>query len=74
MFVLMKSQTSSILGHIWSKTMSLGKILEKLCVRSRGQIFNPIIMKLDQNVCFHRISDEFEIGHVGSKTRSPEQI
>ena len=33
-----------IMGHIMSKTRSLGQILEKPCVCSRGHIFS-------QNVC-----------------------
>ena len=32
------------------------------CVRSRGQIFSPIIMKLGQNVCLDDISCYFENG------------
>ena len=31
-------------------------------------------MKSGQDVCLDDISDEFENGHVGSKTRSPGQI
>ena len=42
-------------------------MLEKPCVRSRGHIFSPILMKLGQNVCFDKISDEFEIGLCGVK-------
>ena len=57
------------MGHVWSKTRSLGQILEKPCVRS-----GLIIMKLGQNVCLHEILDKFEISHVGSKTRSLDQI
>ena len=52
------------MGHVRSKTRSLGKILEKLCVCCRGHIFRPMIMKLDQNICLDEISDEFEMGHV----------
>ena len=37
------------------------------CVRARGHIFNPILMKLGQNVCLNKISDEFEIGSCGVK-------
>ena len=62
--------TSLKMGHVWYKTRSLGQILGKPCVCSRGQIFSPIIMKLYQNVCLDEISDEYENGHVGSKTRS----
>ena len=49
------------LGHVGSKTRSLGPILEKPCVRSRGHIFSPIPMKLGQKFCLDEISDYFEI-------------
>ena len=74
MFVLIKSRASSKLEHVGSKTRSLGQILEKPYVRSRGHIFSPILMKLGQNVCLDEISDEFEIGSRGSKTRLLGQI
>ena len=48
--------------QLGSKTRSLGQILEKPCVRSKGHIFNPIVMKLDQNVCLDEISDELKNG------------
>ena len=48
------------IGHVVSKTRSLSQILEKPCVRSRGQIFSPIIMKLDQYACLDKISHKFE--------------
>ena len=48
------------MGHVWSKTRSLGQILEKPCVRSGGHIFSPITMKLCQNVGLAEISDSFE--------------
>ena len=50
------------MGHVGSKTRSLDQILERPCVRSRGQIFSPVIMKLGQNVCLDKISDGFENG------------
>ena len=59
------------MGHVGSKP---GQIIEKPCVHSRGHIFSPIIMKLGQNVCLDEMSDKFEMGHVGSKTRSLGQI
>ena len=52
-----ESRMSLKMGHMGSKTRSLGQILEKLCVCFRGQIFRPIIMKLGQNVCVDEISD-----------------
>ena len=61
MFVLTKSRTNLKMGHIGTKkTRSLGQILEKPCEGSRGHIFGLIIMKLGQNVCLGKISDEFE--------------
>ena len=60
MFDLMKSQRIPKMGHVESKTKSLGQILEKPCVRSRGHIFSPIIMKLGKNVCVDEISGELE--------------
>ena len=38
------------------------------CVHSRGHIFSPILMKLGQNVCLNKISDELEIGSCGVKS------
>ena len=67
MFGSIKSETTSKLGHVGSKTRSLSQILEKPCVRSRSHIFSPILMKLGQNVCPDEISDEFEIGSCGVK-------
>ena len=56
----MKSQISLKMGHVKSKARSLGQILEKSCVGSRGQIVSPIIMQLGQNNCLDEISDMFE--------------
>ena len=49
----MISRSSSKLGHLWSKTRSLGQIkkTKKLCEHSRGHIFEVTIMNLAQNVC-----------------------
>ena len=58
----MKSLTSWKIGRVGSKIRSLGQILEKPCVHSRGHIFSPIIMKLGENVCPDEIWDEFENG------------
>ena len=60
MFVLIKSRTSLKIGHVGLETRSLSQILEKPFVPSRGHIFSPILMKLDQDVCLHEILDEFE--------------
>ena len=50
------------IGCVGSKTRSLGQILEKPCVHSKGHIFRPIIMKRGQNVCLDEISDKFGNG------------
>ena len=50
------------MGCVGLETRSLRQILEKPCVNSRGLIFGPILMKLDQNVCLVAISDKCEIG------------
>ena len=47
------------------------------CVRSRGHVFSPVIMKLGQNVYLHEISYEFENGSCPVKnyvTRSKLKI
>ena len=68
------SRSNSKLGHVGSKTRSLGQILEKPCVHSRGHSFDHKFMKLCQNVN-HQISrSSSKLGHVGSKTRSLGQI
>ena len=50
MFILMKSRSSLILGHMGSKTRSVGQIIEKLCVLYRGHIFQWIFLIIGQNV------------------------
>ena len=62
MFVLIKSRTSWKISYVGSNFRSLGQILEKPCVRSRGHIFSPIIMKFSQNVCLDEIPRQFENG------------
>ena len=63
------------MGHVGSKTRSLGQILEKPCVRYKGHIFRPIIVKYGQYVCLDKISNEFENGsYRNKKTRSLGQI
>ena len=48
------------MGHVGSKTRSLGQIIEKSCEHSRGHNFSLIIMKSDQHVCLDEILDEFK--------------
>ena len=74
MFISINSRPSSKLGHVGSKTRSLGQILEKPCVRSRRHSFDPKFMNLIRKfiLIISRIS--LKLGHVGSKTRSLGQI
>ena len=58
------------MSHVGFKTRSLRQLLEIPYVCSRGHIFNPIIMKVDQHVFLDEISDEFENGLCGVKTKS----
>ena len=51
MFASMKSRSSLILVYLGSKTMSPGQIKGKTCKHSRSYSFDPIMMKLAQNVC-----------------------
>ena len=62
------------MGHVRSKTRSLGQISEKPYVHSRGLIFSPFVMKRGQNVCLDEISVRFENGSCWVKTRSLVQI
>ena len=49
------SRSNSKLGHVGSKTRSLGQILEKPCVHSRGHSFDPKFKKLCQIVNHHNV-------------------
>jgi len=63
MFVLTISRPSSRMGNVGLKTRSPGQLLGNSCLHSSGQIGNPILMKLNQNVC-----------HIWLTNRSPGQI
>ena len=65
MFDFMKSQTSSKIGNVGSKTGSLGQILKKTCVPCSGHIFGSMLIKLGKDVCLNKISDVFENGSCG---------
>ena len=43
------------LGHVGSKTRSLGQILEKPYVHPRGHRFDHKFMELCQNIKYHNI-------------------
>ena len=53
MLMIIMSRSRSKLGHVGSKTRSLGQILEKPCVHSRGHSFDSKLMKLNQNANDH---------------------
>ena len=55
MLIIITSRSSSKLGHVGSKTRSLGQILEKPYVHSRGHSFDSKFTKLYQNVNDHNI-------------------
>ena len=50
------------MGGVGSKSRSLGQILEKACLHSRGHIFGLIFLKLAQDVCLDDISVKFDHG------------
>ena len=50
------------LGHLGSKTMSLGQIKEISCGCCRGHLSCSIYMKIVQNVCLDTISNKFKLG------------
>ena len=70
MLIPIQSRSSSKVGHVESKIRSLGQILEKPCVHSRGHRFEQNFTKLCQNVNSHKSRSSSKLGHVGSKTRS----
>ena len=62
------------MGHVGSKFRSIGQILEKPCVRRRGYIFSPSIMKGVRMFVLMKSEMTLKMGHVESKTRSLGQI
>ena len=60
MFALVISWMSLKIGHVGSKSRSLGQMLEKPCVHCRGHIFRTILLKFSKNVCRNDILDQFE--------------
>jgi len=67
MIVLMKPRSSSNLGHVGSKSRSLGEIIEKPCLHSIGHNIDSIFIKLAHNDCLDEISVKFESGSCGVK-------
>ena len=62
------------LGHVGSKTRSLGQILVKPCVHSRGHSFDLKFMNYIRMLVIIISRSSSKLGHVGSKTRSLDQI
>ena len=56
----MNSWTRLKMGHVGSKTRSLGQMLEKPCVHCRGHIFIWINMELGQNDFLDEIWNKFK--------------
>ena len=56
MFVMIISQSSSVMGGMGSKSRSLGQILVKSCFDCRAHIFGPIFFRVALNVCLDDIS------------------
>ena len=74
MLIPIKSRSSLKLGHFGSETRSLGQILGKPCVHSRGHSFEPKFMRLCQNVISVKSMSSSILDHVRSKTRLLGQI
>ena len=55
MLIIIMSRSSSKLGHVGSKTRSLGQILEKPCVHSRGLRYDHKFIKQCQNINHHNV-------------------
>ena len=55
------------MGHVGSKTRSVGQIMEKPCEHSRGHSFGPIFIKLAQNDHLDNIFVKVEYGSCGVK-------
>ena len=67
MFVLIISGSRSIMGGMGPKSSSLGQILVKFCLQSRGQSIDAIFLRFAQNVCHDNISVKFDHGWDGVK-------
>ena len=73
MLIIMISRSGLKLGHVGSKTRSLGQILEKPFVHSRGHSFVLHVMTLVRMLIILMSRSSLKLGHVVSKTRSVGQ-
>ena len=62
MLILIISTSNMKLGHVVLKYRSLGEIIEKTCLNSRGHIFYPKVMILCQNINPYEIKVKSESG------------
>ena len=60
-------RSSVNLGHVGSKTRSLGQIIEKPCKHCRGHIFASTFMVFGQNVYLDDLKVKVESGSCGVK-------
>ena len=74
MLMIIMSRSSSELGHVGSKTRSLGQILEKTFVHSRGHSLDSKFIHFIRMLMIIISRSGSKLGHVGSKTRSLGQI
>ena len=62
------------IGSPWVKNRSQGQIKEIPCGCSRGHMSCSVDLKIGQNVCLDKISDDLKLGHLRSKIRSLGQL
>ena len=62
MLMIIIFRSSLKLGHVGSKTRSLGQIIEILCVHCKRHSFDPKFVKLCHNVNHRNILVKFETG------------
>ena len=62
MFDMIMSRSGLNIGHVRSKTRSLGQISLKPYSPSRGHSFASVFMELYKNVCLDDILVKFEYG------------
>ena len=55
MLIIILCKSDLKVGHVGSKTRSLGQILEKPCEHSRGHSFDSEVMKIYQNAYDYHI-------------------
>ena len=69
MVIIIMSRSSLKLGHVGSKTRSIGQTLEKPCVHSKGHSFDSKFINFFRMLMIIISRSALKPGHVGSKTR-----